>query len=89
VKVCVDYSDVCPNKASISVNVLVKVGLVSRSQSIILTDVFVVGVGSYFWVVRGVIVAKDTLIITNLRISVVNPHRISQFCADDFVEIQK
>ncbi len=49
----------------------------------------VVGVSGNFWMVRGVIVAKDSLIITKIGVCVVNPHRIAQFCADDFVDDQK
>ncbi len=49
----------------------------------------VVGVGGNFRMMWGVIVAKDTLIMTEIGVCVVNPHRIAQFCADYFVDVQK
>lgn len=63
--------------------------MVSRSQPIFWTDVLVVRVGGNFWMVRSVIIAKDTLIITKIGVCVINPHRVAQFCADDFIDVQK
>jgi len=39
--------------------------------------------------VWGVIVAKDTLVVAKKGVCIVNPHRISQFGADAFVDVQK
>ena len=63
--------------------------MVGRSQPIFRTDVLVVRVGSNFRMMRGVIVAKDTLIISKVGVCAVNPDRIAQFCADHFVDAEK
>jgi hypothetical protein len=47
-----------------------------------------VRMGHYLRMVRSVIVAEDTLVLTHVCVGIVHTHRIAQFSADNLIDIQ-